>query len=45
VLTAYYFIYFLLIVPITGWREKTLPMPDSISTPVLPKAGAVAPAE
>ena len=45
VLTTYYFVYFLLIVPITGWREKTLPMPDSISTPVLPKAGAVAPAE
>ena len=45
VLTLYYFAYFLLIVPITGWREKTLPMPDSISTPVLPKDGAVAPAE
>ena len=44
-LTLYYFAYFLLIVPIVGWREKTLPMPDSISTPVLPKGGAVAPAE
>ena len=39
VLTAYYFAYFILIVPITGWREKTLPMPDSISTPVLPQGG------
>src|SRR5471030_2738837 len=45
VLTFYYFAYFVAIVPITGWREKPLPMPDSISTPVLPKAGAVAPAE
>jgi len=36
---------FLLIVPITGWRETTLPMPESISTPVLPEGGAVAPAE
>ena len=45
ILTLYYFAYFLLIVPITGWREKTLPMPDSISTPVLPKAGVAAPAE
>ncbi len=45
VLTAYYFSYFLLIVPITGWREKPLPMPDSISTPVLPSGGAVGPAE
>jgi quinol-cytochrome oxidoreductase complex cytochrome b subunit len=45
VLTAYYFAYFVLIVPITGWREKTLPVPDSISTPVLPQGGAAAPAE
>jgi ubiquinol-cytochrome c reductase cytochrome b subunit len=41
VLTAYYFLYFLAIVPITAAREKTLPVPDSISTPVL----AAAPAE
>jgi len=34
-LTAYYFSYFLLIVPITGWRETPRPVPDSISTPVL----------
>ena len=44
ILTAYYFVYFTLIMPITGWREKTLPVPDSISTPVLPQGGA-APAE
>ena len=35
VLGLYYFAYFLLIVPITGWVEKTLPVPESISTPVL----------
>ncbi len=44
-LTLYYFTYFIIIVPITGWRETTLSMPDSISTPVLPQGGAVAPAE
>jgi len=35
VLGLYYFAYFLLIVPIMGWVEKTLPVPESISTPVL----------
>ena len=35
ILTVYYFAYFVLIVPITGWRETPLPMPESISTPVL----------
>ncbi len=35
VLTLYYFAYLVLITPITGWRETTLPLPDSISTPVL----------
>ena len=35
VLELYYFAYFLLIVPIMGWTEKTLPVPESISTPVL----------
>jgi ubiquinol-cytochrome c reductase cytochrome b subunit len=45
VLTAYYFLFFVVIMPITGWREKTLPVPDSISLPVLADAGAVAPAE
>jgi ubiquinol-cytochrome c reductase cytochrome b subunit len=33
--TLYYFAYFLLITPLTGWRERTLPVPDSIYTPVL----------
>ncbi|WP_395672773.1 cytochrome bc complex cytochrome b subunit [Phenylobacterium sp.] len=33
--TAYYFAYFVVILPILGLTEKTLPLPDSISTPVL----------
>jgi len=45
VLTLYFFAYFWVITPITGWREKALAVPDSISTPVLPEGGAVAPAE
>src|SRR5581483_4111644 len=45
VLTLYYFAFFWIIMPFTGWFEKTLPVPDSISTPVLPEGGAVAPAE
>jgi quinol-cytochrome oxidoreductase complex cytochrome b subunit len=49
-LTTYYFVYFLVITPLLGFFEKTLPVPDSISTPVLshPAAlpeGAVAEAE
>jgi ubiquinol-cytochrome c reductase cytochrome b subunit len=49
-LTAYYFIYFCAITPLLGFFEQPLPVPDSISTPVLthsaatPK-GAVAEAE
>jgi ubiquinol-cytochrome c reductase cytochrome b subunit len=31
----YYFTYFLVITPVLGWRERTLPLPDSIYTPVL----------
>jgi ubiquinol-cytochrome c reductase cytochrome b subunit len=31
----YYFSYFLIILPFVGMREKALPVPDSISTPVL----------
>jgi ubiquinol-cytochrome c reductase cytochrome b subunit len=34
-LTAYYFIYFVVITPWMGLRETPLPVPDSISTPVL----------
>jgi quinol-cytochrome oxidoreductase complex cytochrome b subunit len=45
--TFYYFVYFLLITPILGMTEKPLPVPESISTPVLSHpatvpAGAVA---
>ena len=35
VATAYYFAYFWLITPIMGLTETPLPVPDSISTPVL----------
>jgi len=46
----YYFAYFLVITPLLSWREKTLPVPDSLYTPVLSHgaatpAGAVAAAE
>ena len=33
--TAYYFLHFLVILPIVGMIEKPLPLPDSISEPVL----------
>jgi ubiquinol-cytochrome c reductase cytochrome b subunit len=46
ILTLYYFAYFLLIVPIMGLRETPLPVPATISEPVLSTHGAaVAPAE
>ena len=32
--TAYYFLHFLVIVPLIGWLERPRPRPDSISTPV-----------
>ncbi len=35
VATAYYFIHFLIILPILGKKEKTLPVPLSIVEPVL----------
>jgi ubiquinol-cytochrome c reductase cytochrome b subunit len=35
VATAYYFLHFLLILPILGFKEKTLPVPLSITEPVL----------
>jgi len=35
VATAYYFIHFLIILPILGSKEKTMPLPLSISEPVL----------
>ena len=37
--TAYYFIHFLVILPLVGWFERTKPLPESISTPVLGDAG------
>ena len=33
--TFYYFAYFLVILPVLGLREKPLPVPESISSPVL----------
>ena len=35
VATAYYFLHFLLILPILGFKEKTLPVPLSITEPVM----------
>jgi len=44
ILSAYYFAYFLLVLPILGLVEKPLPVPDSISSPVLSGGGAAIPA-
>ncbi len=35
VATAYYFLHFLVVMPLIGWFEKPRPLPDSISQPVL----------
>jgi len=35
VATAYYFLHFLLILPVLGFKEKTLPVPLSITESVL----------
>ena len=35
VATAYYFVHFLIILPVLGKKEKTLPIPLSITEPVL----------
>ncbi len=35
VATAYYFLHFLVILPILGFKEKTTPLPLSITEPVL----------
>jgi len=35
VATAYYFIHFLIILPVLGFKEKTMPLPLSITRPVL----------
>ncbi len=37
--TTYYFFHFLVLLPILGFVEKPLPLPDSISRPVLPRGG------
>ncbi len=39
VATAYYFLYFLVILPLLGRLERPLPLPDSIAKPVLRGAG------
>jgi quinol-cytochrome oxidoreductase complex cytochrome b subunit len=39
----YYYAYFLLVLPILGLREKPLPIPETISTPVLSHGGAALP--
>ena len=44
VATGYYFIHFLVVLPILGFKEKTMPLPLSITEPVLggsPMASAV----
>ena len=33
--TVYYFVHFLIIMPVLGYKEKTIPLPISISDPVL----------
>ena len=37
--TAYYFLHFLVILPVLGKFERTLPLPESISRAVLPTGG------
>ena len=43
ILTLYYYAYFLLVLPILGLTEKPLPVPESISAPVLSHGGAATP--
>ena len=43
--TAYYFVHFLIILPLLGKFERPLPLPRSISEPVLEPARAASPAE
>ena len=42
VATAYYFIHFLIILPVLGLTERTKPIPLSISEPVLAGGSAMA---
>ena len=41
--TAYYFLHFLVILPVLGKFERTLPLPESISRAVLPTGGGPLP--
>ncbi len=41
--TAYYFLHFIVILPIIGLVERPLPLPESISAAVLKERGAAAP--
>ena len=43
--TLYYFVHFLVLFPLLGKFERTLPLPDSIGTPVLSHSAAAQPAE
>jgi ubiquinol-cytochrome c reductase cytochrome b subunit len=40
--TAYYFLHFIILMPLIGWFERPRPLPDSIATPVLAGGGAAA---
>jgi ubiquinol-cytochrome c reductase cytochrome b subunit len=42
ILTAYYFLHFLVILPALGYLETPRPLPASISEPVLPKKSGAA---
>jgi quinol-cytochrome oxidoreductase complex cytochrome b subunit len=44
ILTAWYFLHFLIILPLLGLIEKPLPLPNSISEAVLKKSGGALPA-
>jgi len=35
VATAYYFLHFLVVLPLLGFKERTLPVPLSITEPIL----------
>jgi ubiquinol-cytochrome c reductase cytochrome b/c1 subunit len=39
ILTAYYFLHFIVLLPLLGWFENTRPVPDSIEAAVAEKAG------
>ena len=39
ILAVYYYAYFLVVLPLLGLKEKPLPVPESISSPVLANKG------